>query len=68
MRTEFGGPKEYSGRSLREAHAHLEIMEEHFTAVAENLQTTLEELDVPADLITEVMEIVGSTKAEILNL
>ncbi len=36
-------------------------------AVAENLQTTLEELSVPADLIGEVMTIAASTRDDVLN-
>ena len=64
----FGGAPNYDGKSMREAHAHLDLTEEHFTAVAENLQNTLEEMSVPADLVAEVMAIAASTHDDVLNL
>jgi hemoglobin len=70
MTMAFGGPHEYTGRDLRTAHARLlnrGLGEQHFAAVAGHLQATLETLSVPAPLIAEVMGIVGSTKAEVLN-
>jgi len=44
------------------------LNESHFNAVAGHLQATLEELNVPADLIAEVMAIAGSTKDDVLGL
>jgi len=68
----FGGPQAYTGRSLREAHKKLVeeqgLGEEHFGAVAGHLLSTLEDLDVPADLIQEVMTIAASTHDDVLNL
>ena len=67
----FGGPNTYSGKDLRTAHAPLVaqgLNDTHFMAVAENLQATLEELNVPADLIGEVMAIAASTHDDVLNL
>ncbi len=68
----FGGPQAYTGRSLREAHKKLVeeqgLGEAHFAAVAGHLQATLEDLDVPADLIKEVMTIAASTHDDVLNL
>jgi hemoglobin len=66
----FGGPNNYSGRDLREGHAHLVakgLNDDHFNAVAGHLQATLEELNVPGDLIIEVMTIAGSTRDDVLN-
>lgn len=68
----FGGAPNYSGASMRKAHERL-VKEEglntnHFTAVAENLQATLEELGLPADIIGEVMTIAASTHDDVLNL
>lgn len=67
----FMGPEEYKGRDLRAAHRHL-VMKQglgdaHFDAVAGHLKETLEELEVPAELIAEVMGVVGSTRNEVLN-
>ena len=30
----FGGPNNYTGKDMREAHAHMNLTEVHFTAVA----------------------------------
>jgi len=64
----FGGMPNYSGKNMREAHKHLNLKEEHFGAVAGHLQTTLEELNVPTDIIGEVMTIAASTHDDVLNL
>ncbi|MFO7562656.1 MAG: group 1 truncated hemoglobin [Enhygromyxa sp.] len=66
----FGGPHSYDGNDLRTAHAGLVargLNAEHFAAVAGHLQATLETLEVPANLIEEVMSIVGSTQPEVLS-
>jgi len=66
----FGGPNNYTGADMRAAHAPLVakgLNEDHFNAVAGHLQSTLEELNVPADLIGEVMAIAGSTKDDVLG-
>lgn len=68
----FGGPVTYTGKSMRAAHAKL-VAEQgldhgHFVAVAENLQATLEDLNVPEVLIGEVMAIAGSTHDDVLGL
>lgn len=67
----FGGPNHYTGKAMRQAHAHLVaqgLNEEHFTAVAGHLQATLEELKVPNPLIAQVMAIAASTHDDVLNL
>ena len=33
----FGGPVKHTGKDLRSAHSHLNLSEEHFVAIAENL-------------------------------
>ena len=70
MTMAFGGPHGYTGKDLRTAHAGLVkrgLNEGHFGSVAKHLQDTLEALEVPGELITEVMGIVGSTKPEVLD-
>ena len=64
----FGGPVKYSGKDMRAAHAPLALEEEHFTAVAQNLQAALEELSVPPDLVEQVLDIAASTRDDVLNL
>lgn len=63
----FGGPNSYTGKDMREAHKHMNLTEEHFNAVAENLVGTLEELSVPQTIIDEVVTIAVSVKDDVLN-
>lgn len=63
----FGGPNEYSGKDLREAHKHMALTEQHFAAVAGHLQATLVELGVDPALIAEVMAIAASTHDDVLS-
>jgi hemoglobin len=64
----FGGPVKYDGKDLRAGHAHLDLQEKHFAAVAEHLQATLEELGVADELVKEVMGIAASTHDDVLGL
>lgn len=64
----FGGPNNYTGADMRKAHQHLKLKEEHFQAVAGHLQGTLQELNVPQNLIDEVMKVAASTHDDVLNL
>lgn len=66
----FGGPANYTGKDLRAAHAPLVergLTDRHFDAVAGHLQDTLEQLNVPAELIAEVMAIAASTRDDVLG-
>lgn len=64
----FGGPNSYSGKDMRAAHKHMHLKEEHFNAVAGHLSGTLQELNVPQELINEVMAIAASTHDDVLNV
>jgi hemoglobin len=63
----FGGPNNYTGKDMRNAHKHMNLTEEHFNAVAGHLQGTLQELNVPQNLINDVLNIAASTKNDVLN-
>jgi hemoglobin len=67
----FGGPHEYRGRPLREAHAKLVrergLADEHFDRVAEHLRATLVELGVEPPLVDEALAIVASQRGEVLD-
>lgn len=67
----FGGLPSYPGQSMRAAHKKLVeekgLNDSHFTAVAENLQATLEELGLDEDMVAEVMAIAASTHDDVLN-
>ncbi|MEQ1636586.1 MAG: group 1 truncated hemoglobin [Methylococcales bacterium] len=66
----FGGPNNYTGQDMRNAHEHLVKMgldDSHFDAVMEHLGATLVELNVPADLIAEAAAIAESTRKDVLG-
>ncbi len=64
----LGGPVLYSGRELREVHKHMNLTDEHFSAVQRHLHDTLQELNVRDDLIKGVLSITGSHHDDVLNL
>ena len=63
----FGGPNSYTGKDMREAHKHMNLTEEHFGAVAENLVGTLNDLGVPKEKVDQVVTIALSVKDDVLN-
>lgn len=66
----FGGPNNYTGKDMRNAHAHLVKMglnDSHFDAVMEHLGATLVELNVPQDLIAEAAAIALSARGDVLG-
>lgn len=70
MTVAFGGPNNYTGRSLRDGHARLVKMglnDSHYDAVMEHLGATMQELNVPADLIAEAAALVESVRGEVLG-
>lgn len=66
----FGGMPNYSGQGMRAAHAplveKLGLNDSHFDAVMENLGTSLQELNVPAELIAEAAAIAESVRDDVL--
>ena len=65
----FGGPNNYSGKDMRQAHERLVKMgldDSHFDAVMEHLGATLQELNVPAELIAQAAAIAESTRNDVL--
>lgn len=66
----FGGPNNYTGKDMRDAHAHLVKMglnDSHFDAVMEHLGATMKELNVPDELIAEAAAIAESTRNDVLG-
>jgi hemoglobin len=67
----FGGPNTYTGKDLRTAHKPLVdrgLNDTHFNIVIEHLKTTLKELEVPDDLIEQVLAIAETTRNDVLCL
>lgn len=66
----FGGPSNYTGKDMYEGHKHLLKMgldDSHVDAVIENLGTTLKELGVKDELITQVAGIANSVRDDVLG-
>lgn len=50
----LGGPDVYAGRDMRAAHAGLQITDAAFDRVVDLLVATLQQLDVPGDIIAAI--------------
>lgn len=61
-----GGPCTYTGRSMEEAHAHLNIGEREWQAMLSDLRRTLNDFQVPEAEQEELIAIVQSTKGAIV--
>src|SRR5262249_55690302 len=61
------GPCKYSGRSMKEAHEHLNINEAQWQAMVTDFRKTLDKFKVPAKEQEELIAIVGSTKKDIVK-
>jgi hemoglobin len=62
-----GGPCKYSGRSMQDAHAKLNINEAQWQAMVADFRKTLDKFKVPAKEQEELITIVGSTKKDIVR-
>ena len=66
----FGGPHQYSGKGMREGHAHLlkqGLNDTHVDIVIEHLGATLQELGAQAEDIEQVAAIANSVRDDVLG-
>ena len=61
-----GGPQTYTGRSMKDSHAHLNITEVEWAAMAADFKIVLDKFEVPEKEQAELFAIVGTTKADIV--
>ena len=61
-----GGPCKYTGKAMKESHAHLNISEKEWEVMATEFKRSLEKFKVPAAEQRELFEMVGKTKADIV--
>jgi hemoglobin len=61
-----GGPQRYTGRSMHDSHAHLNINEAEWRAFLDDLERTFDRFNVPAAERKELLVIVESTKKDIV--
>jgi len=61
-----GGPCTYTGRSMKDSHAHLNITEKEWQALLHDFRQSLEKFKVPEKEQQELIAIVESTKKDIV--
>ncbi len=61
-----GGPCQYHGREMKASHAHMKITEENWDRMVTIFKGILAKHGVPAMESQELLDIIGSTKADIV--
>ena len=61
-----GGPEKYTGRGMKDAHAHLKITEKEWDEMAKVFVGVLDKYKVPKAEQGELLKIVGTTKGDIV--
>jgi len=61
-----GGPQQYSGRSMRDSHVHLDITEDEWQVFLVDLQACLDHFAVPKAEQGEIFALIDSTKSDIV--
>ncbi|MBI4263840.1 MAG: group 1 truncated hemoglobin [Acidobacteria bacterium] len=62
-----GGPCQYTGRTMKAAHEHLNITEAQWQAMVADFRVALDKFKVPQKEQQELIAIVGSTKGDIVK-
>lgn len=62
-----GGPCEYKGRPMKDSHADLGITEKEWDIMAKHFVAVLKKFKVPAREQQELIELVGTAKADIVT-
>ena len=61
-----GGPQQYTGRSMRDSHVHLDITEEEWQVFLGDVQACLDTFNVPEVEQRGLFALVDSTKSNIV--
>jgi hemoglobin len=61
-----GGPQQYTGRSMRDSHVHLNLTEEVWQVFLADLQACLDHFAVSKAEQGEIFALVDSTKSDIV--
>src|SRR6185503_14782908 len=61
-----GGPCKYTGRDMASSHAGMDLVDEEFTALVENLANTLDKFKVPEKEKSELLGALGPLKPDIV--
>lgn len=62
-----GGPCQYHGRGMKESHSHLNITESEWARMLTIFKEILAKYQVPPGETQELLDIVGSTKGDIVT-
>ena len=62
-----GGPVKYTGQSMETSHAGMELVDEEFTALVEDLAGALDKFNVPAKEKGELLGALGPLKPQIVT-
>ncbi len=63
-----GGPEKYAGKDMRAAHRGMNINDEEFNAVVDDVMGVLGRHDIDATTQKDVLAILHSLKAEVVGL
>ncbi len=63
-----GGPQKYTGKDMKEAHRGMNISEEEFLAVVDDVMLALDKNNIAADARNEVLGILHSLKRDVIRL
>ncbi len=61
-----GGPQRYTGKPMKDSHAHLKITSREWDAFLDDFQQTLDRFAVPAAEQAELKAIIDSTRSDIV--
>jgi len=62
-----GGPNNYAGRNMRDAHLRLNLKENHFNIITKILRETLLEIGVIEKTTDTIMNKIAGLKNDVLN-
>jgi len=63
-----GGPCRYNGRSMKEAHGGMMVTKGEFSALVDDLVTTLKQFNVPGAEQEELLAILGPLRSDIVEV
>lgn len=61
-----GGPQTYTGRTMRDSHAHLDITEGEWRSFLDDFRQTMDRFQVSESMRQELLAIIDSTKSDIV--
>jgi len=62
-----GGPNNYDGKNMKDAHKHLNLTDTHFNQIKIHLANTLFELGVKESFVNSVSSLVETLRKDILS-